>query len=82
MDLKKQGSNFTSLVKFGILLFDFSPAKFFDRIYIKLMIESSHSQLCKKYSCSVKLQFGPFGHSPGEMYVEDFSINKSVTFHF
>ena len=36
----------------------------------------------EKYCCSVKLQFGPFDHCPKEMYVEDFSINKFVTFHF
>ena len=44
------------------------------------MIGNSHSQLCKKYSCSVKLQFGTFDHSPREMDLEDFSINKFVNF--
>ena len=28
------------------------------------MIGSSHSQLCKKNSCSVKLQCGPLDHNP------------------
>ena len=40
------------------------------------MIGSSHSQLCKKYSCSVKLQFGTFDHSPREMDLEDRTLHE------
>ena len=60
----KQGSNFTSLVplifprEFHVLLFNFSHTYFFDRTCIKQMIGSSHSQLSKKISFSVKLQDG------------------------
>ena len=35
------------------------------------MIGSSHSQLCKKNSCSVKLQGGPLDHNPGKIPVEN-----------
>ena len=35
------------------------------------MIGSSHSQLCKKYSCSVKLQGGPLDHNPRKIPDED-----------
>ena len=35
------------------------------------MIESSHSQLCKKNSCSVKLQGGPLDHNPRKIPVEN-----------
>ena len=35
------------------------------------MIGSSHSQLCKKNSCSVKLQGGPLDHNPRKIPVED-----------
>ena len=31
------------------------------------MIESSHSQLCEKKSCFVKLQGGPLDHNPRKM---------------
>ena len=35
------------------------------------MIGSSHSQLCKKNSCSVKLQGGPLDHNPRKIPVEN-----------
>ena len=35
------------------------------------MIGSSHSQLCKKNTCSVKLQGGPLDHNPTKIPVED-----------
>ena len=35
------------------------------------MIGSSHSQLCKKNSCSVKLQGGSLDHNPRKIPVED-----------
>ena len=35
------------------------------------MIGSSHAQLCKKNSCSVKLQGGPLDHNPSKIPVED-----------
>ena len=35
------------------------------------MIESSHSQLLKKTSCSVKLQCGPLDHNPQKIPVKD-----------
>ena len=35
------------------------------------MIGISHSQLCKKNSCSAKLQGGPSNHNPREIPVED-----------
>ena len=39
------------------------------------MIGSSHSQMCKKNSCSVKLQNGTLDHSPIKISVEDFIFN-------
>ena len=35
------------------------------------MIGSSHSQLCKKNSCSVKLQGRPLDHNPRKIPVEN-----------
>ena len=35
------------------------------------MIGSSHSQLCKKNSCSVKLQGGPLDYNPRKIPVEN-----------
>ena len=35
------------------------------------MIRSSHSQLCKKNSCSVKLEGGPLDHNPRKIPVEN-----------
>ena len=35
------------------------------------MIGSSHAQLCKKNSCSVKLQGGYLDHNPREIPVKD-----------
>ena len=32
---------------------------------------SSHSQLCKKNSCSIKLQGGPLNHNPRKVPMED-----------
>ena len=44
------------------------------------MIGNSHSQLCKKNSCSVKLQDGPYDQSPRKIPVEDFIFSKFVSF--
>ena len=38
------------------------------------MIGSSHSQPCKKHSCSVKLQGGPLDNNPTKIPVEDSGI--------
>ena len=35
------------------------------------MIGSSHSQLCKKTSCSVKFQCGPLDHNPRKIPLEN-----------
>ena len=35
------------------------------------MIESNHPQLCKKTSCSVKLQGGPLDHNPSKISVDN-----------
>ena len=43
------------------------------------MIRSSHSQLYKKSSCSVKLQDGPFGHNLRRIPVQDFTFNIFIT---
>ena len=37
---------------------------------INQMIGSSHSQLCNKNSCSVKMQGGPVDHNPRKIPVE------------
>ena len=38
------------------------------------MIGSSHAQLCKKNSCSVKLQGGPLDHNPRKIPAENSKI--------
>ena len=74
--LKKQDRNFASLVAL-IFLRDmmfycliFHLPNFLIALF-NLMIGSSHAQLCKKSSCSVKLQGGPFDHNPRYIPVKD-----------
>ena len=47
---------------------------------IKQIIRSSHSELCKKTSCSAMLQDGPIDHDSRKVPVKKFSFNKYVNF--
>ena len=77
--LTKQGSNLGRLValifppEFDMWFFFF----FWSRWY-QINDRKQPSATVQKNSCSVGLQSGPFDHSPKEMYVEDFSVNKFV----
>ena len=82
--LKKQGSNFTSLVALILspefdVLFHFSLASFLIA-FTKIMNHTSHSQMCNKNSCSVKLHNGSFHYSPRKIPVDVFISNKLVIF--
>ena len=46
------------------------------------MLRSSHSQLCKRSSCSVKLQDGLFDHNPTRILAQNFTFNLISTFLF
>ena len=65
---KPSYSNFSSDLMFHYLIFHLPN---FLIALINYMIGSSHSQLCKENSCSVKLQGGPLNHNPIKIPVEN-----------
>ena len=64
-----------------VIIWFFTCLIFWSHSLIKQMIGSRHSQLCKKSSCSVKLQDGLSDHNPRRIPAHDFTFNLYKVFY-
>ena len=85
--LKKQASNFTSIValnfpRVNVICYYliFHVSNFLSDLLIKQMIRSSHLQLCRKSSCSLKLEDGLFDHNSRRIPAQDLTFNIFINF--
>ena len=58
----------------------FHVPNFLSDLLIKQMIRSSHSQLCRKSSCSLKLEDGLFDHNSRRIPAQDLTFNIFINF--